>query len=122
VANEPTIPRLPCGSIDAIADFYRVLGCRKALPSAVVLADSRGDHRQAARILDSALARPDAADHPIVQVEALVYRAEVAMVLHDPETARHKLTRAEGIDLAPDARRRLAGTLAAAVELSATAR
>jgi hypothetical protein len=53
------------------------------LQNALVQADSRGDHRQAARILDSALTRPDAADDPITQVEALVYRAEVAMALRD---------------------------------------
>jgi hypothetical protein len=28
MANEISIPLLPCGSIDAIADFYRVLGFR----------------------------------------------------------------------------------------------
>jgi hypothetical protein len=28
MANEMTVPLLPCGSIDVIADFYRVLGFR----------------------------------------------------------------------------------------------
>jgi hypothetical protein len=28
MATEMTVPLLPCGSIDAIADFYRVLGFR----------------------------------------------------------------------------------------------
>jgi hypothetical protein len=28
MANEISIPLLPCGSIDAIADFYRVSGFR----------------------------------------------------------------------------------------------
>jgi hypothetical protein len=70
-----------------------------SLQNAVVQADSRGDHRRAARILDSALARPDAADDPITQVEALVYRAEVAMALRDPATARGMLARAHRVEL-----------------------
>jgi hypothetical protein len=90
------------------------------LQNAVVQADSRGDHRQAARILDSALARPDAADDPITQVEALVYRAEVAMALHDSATARRMLARADRIELTADARQRLAATLETAAELAAT--
>jgi hypothetical protein len=93
----------------------------KALQNAVVQGDSRGDHRQAARILDGALARPDAADDPATHVEALVYRAEVAMALHDPATAREVLASAEGIELTPDARRRLAGTIETAAELRASA-
>ena len=90
------------------------------LQNAVVQADSRGDHRQAARILDSALARPDATDHPITQVEALVYRAEVAMALGDPATAREMLARAYRVELTADARQRLAATLETAAELTAT--
>jgi hypothetical protein len=90
-----------------------------ALQNAVVQADSRGDHRQAARILDTALARPDAADDPATHVEALVYRAEVAMALDDPATARQVLARAEGVELTPEARRRLAGTIETATELRA---
>jgi hypothetical protein len=87
------------------------------LQNAVVQADSRGDHRQAARILDSALARPDAADDPITQVEALVYRAEVAMALQDPATAREMLARAHRVELTADARQRLAATLKTVAEL-----
>ena len=48
------------------------------MANAVVQADSRGDHRQAARILDSALRHPDAADDPELLAEALAYRAELA--------------------------------------------
>jgi hypothetical protein len=90
------------------------------LHNAVVQADSRGDHRQAARILDSALARPDAADDPITHVEALVYRAEVAMALHDSATVREMLARAHGVELKEDDQQRLAATLATAAELAAT--
>jgi len=58
-----------------------------AMANAVVLADSKGDHRQAARILDSALAKPSAAQEPEALVAALLYRAELAVTLDDPETA-----------------------------------
>jgi hypothetical protein len=92
------------------------------LQNAVVLADSRGDHRQAARILDSALARPDARDDLITYVEALVYRAEVAMVLHDPATARRMLAQVERLDLTVALRQRLVATLETAAEMDATLR
>jgi len=92
-----------------------------ALQNAVVQADSRGDLGQAARILDGALARPDAADDPITLVEALVYRAEAAMALDDPATAREVLARAARVELTAEARQRLAATLETAAELTATA-
>ncbi|WP_305788905.1 VOC family protein [Symbioplanes lichenis] len=71
----------------------------KALANAVVQADSRGNPEQAVRILDSALARPRAGDDPVEQVEVLVYRAELALVLHDPETATAMLARARSVPL-----------------------
>lgn len=93
-----------------------------SLQNAVVQADSRGDYHQAARILDSALARPAASDDPIPYVEALVYRAEVATVLGDPATAREMLARAHRVELSADARQRLAATLEIAAELTAKER
>jgi hypothetical protein len=90
------------------------------LQNAVVQADSRGDHRQAARILDGALARPDTTDDPITLVEALVYRAEVAMALEDPATVAEMLHRADRVELTADERQRLSATLEAAAELAAT--
>jgi hypothetical protein len=88
------------------------------LQNAVVQADSRGDHRQAARILDGALARSDPAEDPITQVEALVYRAEIALALQDPVTARQMLARAHRVELTADARHQLAATLETATELA----
>src|SRR5918997_715202 len=82
----------------------------KALANAVVLADSKGDVRQAVRILDSALARPHADDDPVTHVEVLVYRAELAMVLHDRETATQMLARVEHIALNADETARAAPT------------
>jgi hypothetical protein len=94
----------------------------KALANATVLADSKGDARQAARILDSALARPRADDDPVTQVEVLVYRAELAMVLDDPETATDMLTRAEQIALDADQTSRAAPSFEAAADLAAALR
>jgi hypothetical protein len=87
------------------------------LENAVVLGDSRGDHRQAAKILDGALARPDAGDDPSTLVEALAYRAELAVALGDPATAHEVLARLRAVELTADARKRLAVTLQAAAEL-----
>lgn len=74
----------------------------KAMANAVVQADSRGNVEQAVRILDTALAKPDAAADPAALVEALVYRAELATVLGDPDTAADLLARATGLGLTPD--------------------
>jgi len=91
----------------------------KALANAVVQADSRGDAKQAARILDSALARPEDGDDPVTRVEVLVYRAEVAIVLDDPTTAAEMLARADRETLNPDEAARAAATLAIAADLKA---
>jgi hypothetical protein len=48
----------------------------RAPENAVVLADSHGDHQQAAKILDGALARAEPDDE--ARAEALAYRAELA--------------------------------------------
>jgi hypothetical protein len=74
----------------------------KALANAVVQGDSRGDARQAARILDSALAHPEAGDDPVTLVEVLAYRAEVAMTLHEPATAAQMLARMDRVALSTD--------------------
>ncbi|MFI7211078.1 VOC family protein [Micromonospora maritima] len=94
-------------------------GLARALRNAVVQADSRGRPEQAVRILDGALARPDAADDPGAHVEALVYRAELALVLDRPEDAREWLRRAGAVPLDEDLRDRLADTLRHAADLTA---
>ncbi len=90
----------------------------KALANAIVLGDSKGDARQAARILDSALARLQADDDPVAQVEVLVYRAELAMVLHDRETATEMLARVDRIALNADETGRAASALETAADLT----
>ncbi|MCZ7439903.1 VOC family protein [Micromonospora sp. WMMC241] len=91
----------------------------RALGNAVVQADSRGNPRQAAKILDGALARPDATDDPAVHVEALVYRAELALLLDEPEAARDLLRRAGAVPLGAESRERLADTRQHAADLTA---
>ncbi|MBO4206076.1 VOC family protein [Micromonospora echinofusca] len=92
----------------------------KALADAVVQADSRGDVRQAVRILDTALARSHAGDDPVAQVEVLVYRAELAMVLHDRETAADMLARAERVVLTADESEHAASAFQNAADIAAT--
>ncbi|WP_329108772.1 VOC family protein [Micromonospora sp. NBC_01699] len=94
----------------------------KALANAVVQADSRGSVGQAVRILDSALARPQDDDDPAEQVEVLVYRAELAMVLHDPKTAAEMLARAQSVPLTEDEFERAAPAFDNAAELAAALR
>ncbi|MER6590825.1 hypothetical protein ABT214_02945 [Micromonospora purpureochromogenes] len=94
----------------------------KALGNAVVQADSRGDVRQAVRILDSALARPQAGDDPVAQIEVLVYRAELAVVLHDLDTATEMLARVERVVLNPDESERAGSAFQNAAELAAALR
>lgn len=89
----------------------------KVLANATVLADSKGDPRQAARIIDSALARPRADDDPVTHVEVLVYRAELALVLDDPGTATDMLTRARQVPLDADQTSRAAPSFEAAADL-----
>lgn len=109
--------RSPAGSTSPLESTGRLA---RTLHNAVVQADSRGDHRQAARILDGALSRPEAADEPIDLVEALVYRAEVALTLDDPTTAREMLARVDRVQLTADARQHLSARLANTAELAAT--
>ena len=91
----------------------------KALENAVVLGDSKGDATQAARILDATLKREREAAHAVELVEALVYRAELALRLDDGSRARALLTEAGGIRLGDAERERLTNTLAVARKLEA---
>jgi hypothetical protein len=93
-----------------------------ALANAVVQADSRGDLRQAVRILDSALARPEAGDDPVAQVEVLVYRAELALGQDDPRTAAEMLARAERVVLNAEESKRASAAFENAADLAAVLR
>ncbi|WP_306203703.1 VOC family protein [Actinoplanes sp. RD1] len=92
------------------------------LANAVVLADSKGDAGQAARILDSALARPRAGDDPVTLAEVVVYRAELALTLGDRGTATAMLARLGTIALDADETARAAPTFEIAADLAAALR
>ncbi|WP_211824721.1 VOC family protein [Streptomyces alfalfae] len=89
-----------------------------ALENAVVLGDSKGDTAQAVKILDANLAREQATALPVDLVEALVYRAELALRQAEPARARALLARVRAVPLEEDERRRLADSLTLAEETS----
>ncbi|MEV6559198.1 VOC family protein [Nocardia sp. NPDC051756] len=72
---------------------------RKSLDNAVVMADSHGDNAQGAKILDGSLARESHSATTIDLVDALTYRAELALRMNDPELARRLLDRIGAIPL-----------------------
>ncbi|WP_174188436.1 VOC family protein [Nocardia barduliensis] len=71
----------------------------RVLDNAVVLGDSKGDDQQAAKILDAALAREQGRAPAAELVEALAYRAELAIRAGDTTTAADALTRARAVPL-----------------------
>jgi hypothetical protein len=92
----------------------------RTFENAVVLGDSKGDHRQAARILDSALRRHGASAPTVDLVEAQVYRAELAVRLGEGQRAASLLAEARDAELRDDERDRLRDALANAAELLQT--
>jgi len=91
----------------------------RAMENAVVLADSHGDHAQAAKILDGALRKADREADAAVLAEALAYRAELALVLDDTATAAAMLAQARELDPAGPDLADLAGALAARQRIQA---
>lgn len=122
-APEPAAPGLTdvaAGKPAATGPVAPVSRLAKALADAVVQADSRGDAGQAARILDTALARAAAGEpDPVLLVEVLVYRAEVAIVLDDPGTAVTLLERARAVPLTAEDQIRAAPAWENAADLTA---
>lgn len=110
-------PRSPGDSGGAVSEPLA-----RALENAVVLGESRGDTHQAAKILDGGLARNDGLAQVTTLVEALVYRAELALRLDDPDTARNLLDRVRGMPLDDSRREGLSTTLAGAADLEHAAR
>lgn len=90
---------------------------RSALYNAVVQADSRGDATQAAKILDGALARLQGPAAPVDLVEALAFRAELAVRLDDRAGAGQLLDRIGAIELSAAQRLLVADALRNTVEL-----
>lgn len=91
----------------------------KAVRNAVVLGDSKGDTRQAARILDGALTRNRGSAPVTDLVEALAYRAELALRMEATTAARDALAQARTLILADTERERLSETLAGLDDLEA---
>lgn len=91
----------------------------KALENAVVLGDSKGDNQQAAKILDATLAREQDRASAAELVEALAYRAELALRADDTATAIETLTRARAVHLTEAERRELTTHLAGLDDLAA---
>jgi hypothetical protein len=89
----------------------------QALENAVVLGESKGDHGQAAKILDGALGRAGTTTTVVDRVGALVYRAELARRAHDDPHAQTLLAEVREMPLTEDDRERLVDALATADEL-----
>ncbi len=89
----------------------------KAMRTAVVLGDSKGDTRQAARILDGTLNRHRESAPVADLVEALVYGAELAIRLGDRTRAGVLLAEVAAAELTGEQRESLSEALANAADL-----
>lgn len=92
------------------------------LHAAVVMGDSHGKHVRAAQILDSGLERDSETATPGELVQALAYRAELALRAEDPAAARTALARARALVLSDADRDHLADALASLDDLEAVLR
>lgn len=93
----------PAGGAEDPAPARSKLGV--AVDNAVVLGDGKGDHTQAAKILDGALARhPDAPE----RTEALLYRTELARRAGDDDRAAELLAELRTLPLTEAERDQLA--------------
>ncbi len=81
------------------------------------MGDSHGNHVRAAQILDAALERDKDVATASELLEALAYRAELALRAEDHESARDALARARALTLTDAERRELADTLTALDDL-----
>lgn len=94
----------------------KAVGLAKAVLTAARIGDAKGDPALAATTLDRALAK--AADAPPAELfPALVYRAELALALSDPEAARKILADARALPLGDADRQMLVADLRRAAEL-----
>ncbi|WP_028478957.1 hypothetical protein [Nocardia sp. CNY236] len=82
------------------------------LARAVVMGDSHGEHTRAAQILDAALERDSNTATPAELIEALAYRAELAIRAADTAGAAHAVVRARSITLSEAEHSELTETLA----------
>ncbi|MBF6088322.1 VOC family protein [Nocardia cyriacigeorgica] len=87
------------------------------LARAVVMGDSHGKHERAAQILDAALERDKATATAAELVEALAYRAELAIRAGDTAAAVAALERARALALTETERDTVAESLAALADI-----
>ena len=92
----------------------------KSLQSAVVMGDSHGFDARAAQILDAALERNEGTPSATDLLEALAYRAELALRLDDSAGAARTLANARSIALSEAERDTFAETLASLDDLEAS--
>ena len=92
----------------------------KSLQSAVVMGDSHGFDPRAAQILDAALERDKDMASATDLLEALAYRAELALRVDDTASAARALTQARSISLSDSERDKLAETLVSLEDLEAS--
>ena len=107
------------GDTEANADQEReakTAGLAGIVDVAARLGDAHGDEAKALKTVENGLARfPDA---PLLdQARALLYRAELAMRLHDPALAQSSLSRVRALELDAETRALIADELAQTSEL-----
>jgi hypothetical protein len=90
----------------------------RALETAVLLGDSKGDDAAAARVVDNALAATDEEPSRVPRLRALVFRADLAIRLGDPGRARRLLDEVAGVELDEADRNALADDLKRARDLT----
>jgi hypothetical protein len=90
----------------------------KTLERAIVFGEAKGDTAQAIKLLDSTLARSGGEAPKMELIDALVYRAELALREGDGDKAAEVLQRVEGIELSDAEREAAAGALATAEDLT----
>ena len=94
----------------------------KSFASAIVMGDSHGFDERAAQILDGALQRSADTASATELLEALAYRAELALRLDDAGGASDALTRARSLKLSEGDRHKVAETLGSLDDLKAAMR
>jgi hypothetical protein len=89
------------------------------LQNAVVMGDSHGEHVKAAQILDGVLERDGSTASATDLVEALAYRAELALRAEDTRIASDAIERARAVRLSEAERDTVAESLAALDDITA---
>lgn len=104
------------GDSEEEANKHKSTGLARVVDNAARQGDARGDDAAALALLDNGLVR--FADAPAVdRVRALLYRAEIAVRLHDRELAAASLAEAVALELTADERDAVAADTAHATEI-----